>query len=151
MGYETAFSLTVTKIPGTNAPLSDQYLEQIADALDDLGVMEYIEKGKSSVVANGYCKWYDYGEDMTELSKKFPQAMFELYGDGEDSDDFWRNYYIAGAEQGGYAQIVYPALDLDALLLEAGIEKEETDSPPINPGGDLSVLMGVSVDEGGDG
>lgn len=41
-------------------------------------------------------KWYDHHEDMIELSKQFPEYVFLLEGDGEDSDDYWRAVYKEG-------------------------------------------------------
>lgn len=52
-------------------------------------------------------KWYEYDSDMIELSKRFPDLLFELYGDGEDSDDFWKSYYRDGNAQFSKGRIVY--------------------------------------------
>ena len=52
-------------------------------------------------------KWYEYDSDMIELSKRFPDLLFELYGDGEDSDDFWKSYYRNGNAQFSKGRIVY--------------------------------------------
>ena len=38
-------------------------------------------------------KWYDHESDMMEIAKQFPNCKFALYGDGEDKDDFWIDYY----------------------------------------------------------
>lgn len=44
-------------------------------------------------------KWYSYDEEMLELSKKFPETVFCLYGDGEEGLDVWRKYYKDGKSQ----------------------------------------------------
>lgn len=37
----------------------------------------------------GEAKWYDWGKDMLELSKEFPDVLFGLEGRGEDQQDWW--------------------------------------------------------------
>lgn len=41
-------------------------------------------------------KWYDADRDMLELSKIFPDIIFRLRGQGDDSDDKWETYYNDG-------------------------------------------------------
>lgn len=51
------------------------------------------------------CKWYDYDEEMELLAKQFPTVIFELHGDGEDSDDCWNAYYKGDKSVKYYAEI----------------------------------------------
>lgn len=44
-------------------------------------------------------KWYEYYEDMQSISKLFPEIIFHLRGDGEDSDDFWEADFMNGVGQ----------------------------------------------------
>lgn len=41
-------------------------------------------------------KWYDHGSDLIEHSKKYPNLVFQLYGEGEESGDIWCDYYHNG-------------------------------------------------------
>ena len=34
-------------------------------------------------------KWYDWEDDMKKLATKFPNILFVLEGDGEESGDIW--------------------------------------------------------------
>lgn len=54
------------------------------------------------------CKWYDCFDDMKQLSSEFPEIKFTIYGDGEDSDDRWVAYFVAGKGEEYQAEIVYP-------------------------------------------
>lgn len=52
-------------------------------------------------------KWYDHEDDMLELSKRFPDVTFVLYGEGEERDDNWVAYYKNGDSEYCGARIVY--------------------------------------------
>lgn len=41
-------------------------------------------------------KWYEYDEEMTALSEKYPDTLFKLHGDGEETGDTWDVYYLGG-------------------------------------------------------
>ena len=92
MGYYTYYDLQVlnedkfsaeeiskashrlAEIMGENKPFSDEY--------NDFSWISYDSM-----------KWYDNKEHMLQLAKEFPNMLFKLYGDGEDSDDMWIDYY----------------------------------------------------------
>ena len=50
-------------------------------------------------------------EEMLELSKHFPDTVFCLHGEGEESGDLWYCYYKNGKSQYCPAQIVYEEYD----------------------------------------
>ena len=88
MGYLTYFMLN--KIEGT-----DEDFEALMEDIER-------ETGMDFASACGDCvegKWYDYGEDMCRLTKKYPDLLVELYGDGENSDDQWAARYRNGEEE----------------------------------------------------
>lgn len=60
-------------------------------------------------------KWYDHEEDMAELSRTFPEVLFTLYGDGEESEDMWYKYFKGGKMQKCYAKIVFDDYDESKL------------------------------------
>lgn len=57
------------------------------------------------------CKWYEHDEEMIELSLKFPDTVFCLHGEGEESGDIWNKYYKNGKSQYCPARIVYDEYD----------------------------------------
>ncbi len=61
-------------------------------------------------------KWYDFDKEMKELSKQFPETVFCLYGDGEESGDTWYQYYKNGKSQYCPAKISYDAYDESKLV-----------------------------------
>lgn len=145
MGYDTAYDLSVSAPPGW-APLSKAYIDQIAERLEPMDFDINECQNGTALSASSYCHWYEHDDDMIELSKLFPDALFELYGDGEESDDFWRYYYYRGVMQGGAGEIVYPPLDFAALQNEAADLENEEAGPSDFTGGDLSALMGIGID-----
>ena len=60
-------------------------------------------------------KWYDSDEEMKELSKQFPETVFCLYGDGEESGDTWYQYFKNGKSQYCPAKITYNEYDENKL------------------------------------
>ena len=42
------------------------------------------------------CKWYEHETDMKALSLRFPEVLFTLHGEGEESGDVWNKYFRNG-------------------------------------------------------
>lgn len=51
------------------------------------------------------CKWYDWKENMQAMSKVFPDVLFKLHGEGEETGDIWDAYFLAGKVQVHKAEI----------------------------------------------
>jgi len=60
-------------------------------------------------------KWYSWINDMTELSKKYPDHLFQLDGQGEESGDIWRAFFKGGKSQVSKARIVFDEFNEAAL------------------------------------
>ena len=56
-------------------------------------------------------KWYDHEDDMKRLSLKFPEVVFTLKGEGEESGDVWVKYFKNGKIQTSKAEIVLDPFD----------------------------------------
>ena len=65
--------------------------------------------------ADDTTKWYEHDEEMLELSKQFPETIFCLYGDGEESTDMWYSYYKNGRMQHCPARIEFDEYDESKL------------------------------------
>lgn len=57
------------------------------------------------------CKWYDSHTELGEFSKKYPNWLFVLTGEGEESGDLWKKYYLNGKVQEAKAQIIFDEFD----------------------------------------
>lgn len=60
-------------------------------------------------------KWYDHAEDLKYFSKKYPQTVFALFGEGDESGDLWVKYFKNGKMQYGEVEIIYPEYDENEL------------------------------------
>lgn len=60
-------------------------------------------------------KWYDYDKDMAKLSRLFPDYLFMLEGDGEESGDVWKAYFLNGKMQHVKAQLLFADFDPEKL------------------------------------
>lgn len=64
-------------------------------------------------VMNG--KWYDHNKHCLEVSKKFPNELIVVEGEGEESGDLWKEYYMAGKSQRAKAAITFEPFDESKL------------------------------------
>ena len=59
--------------------------------------------------------WYTHEEDMAEFSKRYPEILFTLYGEGEDNTDIWREYFKNGKYHTIFAKISFDDFDESML------------------------------------
>ncbi|MGG3890206.1 hypothetical protein [Metabacillus fastidiosus] len=60
-------------------------------------------------------KWYSHQEDMRKISKQYPDLVFKLSGNGEESGDMWIEYYKNGLMQNCHAKITFDEYDESKL------------------------------------
>jgi len=60
---------------------------------------------------NESIEWYDHESEMKAFSKRFPDVVFTLHGQGEESGDIWVKYFKNGKMQKVEAQIVFAKFD----------------------------------------
>lgn len=60
-------------------------------------------------------KWYENEDEMLELSQEFPDVLFKLHGEGEESGDIWDKYFMNGKMQYCPAEIHIPEFDRNKL------------------------------------
>ena len=94
MGYYTYYTL--------NTNTSEDKEKEIAlwmmDNLDYFSHLkrDYVENSHyplEVVVSGESMKWYDHQDDMRCVAAAFPDVKFKLYGEGEDREDTWVEYY----------------------------------------------------------
>lgn len=106
MGYYTYYTIEATKPDGSS--LDKTMLDKVDAAIASLDLYDFCGSDGSY---SCYDKWYDETDDMLSISHDFPDVFFTVYGDGEESDDFWVEYYLNGMCQHEGGEIVYGEFD----------------------------------------
>ena len=110
MGYYTKFTLDYI-LPEPNREL--RALVELA--LERDGTCTYGNLGMFLEGRSDTCKWYEYRTDMIRFSKEFPDVIFSLQGEGEESGDLWIEYFKGGLTQVCRGKVVYPEYDESKL------------------------------------
>lgn len=114
MGYYTTYKLNIKN----NDLNAFSFLEEQAENGSDIGLAFNHDLEP--------CNWYEYKEDMVALSIMFPDALFELEGEGEKHKDVWRAYFKNGKVQECSAIISYPPFDESKMV--DGVPSKNIDS-----------------------
>lgn len=96
MGYYTDYDFS---------DLTDEQLQTVNE------VSEY----NFSHSYNDSCKWYSWHEHMIEVSKRFPDDLLVISGDGEEQGDQWKAYFKNGKSQVCKAVITFEEFDESKL------------------------------------
>ena len=83
MGYYTNYQLE------TNAPgIEEEIARDIANRSGYEG----------DIFRHAFCevKWYEHERDMLHVSKRFPNVVFILSGEGEENNDVWKKRFLNG-------------------------------------------------------
>ena len=108
MGYYTFYSLSVKNADADSyAKLTNRLIEK--ELVGNVFDHPCPYRQNQNVIFTSYeeRKWYDCKEDMIKISEEFPQLVFELEGDGEDKEDYWRAYFHNGDCEECSGNIVY--------------------------------------------
>lgn len=100
MGYQTYFTLNIQPEPNESI------------------LQEELYGGTIEELVNGHwdsCKWYDHNDDMIEISKKYPEYLFTLDGEGEENDDIWRSFYRNGQSYDWRLEVIWPEFEESKL------------------------------------
>ena len=125
MSYQTAYHLHWEPASPTAEEIA-QKLTAIAHNLQpqDKDYHSYTLMWTQIINGEQEDSWYDHHEHMIVISHTWPQVLFTLSGQGEDRDDNWKAFYLAGASGIIKATLVYPEFDTNVLT---------TDQPDIMP------------------
>lgn len=130
MGYYTDYELSASYYKTDNNGTRTEVVsipELVLGCLEkEIDKMNIFEGGSISDTLWASAKWYDWEEDMLLLSKRFPDVLFYLHGDGENSTDLWDAYFLGGKVQHCPAEIKYD--DFDPLKLSSVDGSDKIDS-----------------------
>jgi len=111
MGYYTCHNLTIENNK------SDKSIEEIkkltVEILRELNLIDYVLEEDLS--CSDSAKWYEHEEDMRKISEQIKDVLFLLEGEGEESGDVWKEYYLNGKMQRCQAELVFPEFNEDKL------------------------------------
>lgn len=97
MGYYTYYKCEIQN----RKQISDETWEQALN----ITIPSYDVPLRS--IGENHIKWYEHEEEMKDISKKFPAAIFKLSGEGENAGDLWIKYFKNGKMQECPGQIIY--------------------------------------------
>jgi hypothetical protein len=110
MGYETRYKLRVEKENADSAQ-QEELIGRLRSNNNEAGYALYPD-GRSW----GSMKWYDHAVHMREFSKQNPDWLFTLSGEGEETGDIWKKYFLNGKMQVAKAQIFLEPFDPEKLV-----------------------------------
>jgi hypothetical protein len=126
MGYYTKYELDY-KLPNkTEEPVGEDFIKAckenkveipkyLQNVINDVPTLqESVDKYISDKLEDYFedeCKWYEHNEDMGKMSLSFPDVLFTLTGDGEESEDSWVAFYKNGKVQEERAKVTYGDFD----------------------------------------
>lgn len=113
MGYYTRYTMSIDR--DTDADYNEFEKQKEALLVDE---SVYWRKIWGQVIETSYfdgMKWYSHDDEMIELSKKYPLVLITLEGEGEESKDMWKKYYLNGKRQHTKARIIFDGFDKKKL------------------------------------
>lgn len=96
MGYDTQYALKAT-VQKTESEIIEELRSLNEEA-------EYSLESDGRPSGND-SRWYDHEKDLIEFSKKHPDHLFTLSGEGEEAGDIWTKYFLNGKMQVSKAEI----------------------------------------------
>jgi hypothetical protein len=108
MGYYTNYKLTLHLDPNSQYDEIEVYFN---DSEHEGEYWHGILDGD-----RGSMKWYDHDDDMLAISELFPDVVFKLEGEAEESGDLWIKYYKNGKKQTCNAVITFDEFNETKLI-----------------------------------
>lgn len=101
MGYRTFYTLNIEPKP------SEELLNYEFE--DGFTIGELLENNLEDM------RWYEHEKDMVKLSSLFPEYLFTLDGEGEESADIWRKFFKNNKTYSWYLDYELPEFDENKL------------------------------------
>ena len=108
MGYYTTYTLD-TNISGRD-------VREILSGLDKEEYSELFYSVDESGETNNTSKWYEHESDLLQISLLYEDAVFHLYGEGDEPSDVWHKYFCNGKIQRCRAKIEFDSFDPSKLV-----------------------------------
>jgi hypothetical protein len=106
MGYRTYLSLSVHELDGT--PVSEKERTQHENGIAVSTEDDFFKETPQLLWATGvYFRGLSIDEIMKSYSKRFPNYVFSIHGEGDESGDFWYSHYCQGRMQYCPVQLKY--------------------------------------------
>lgn len=107
MGYYTYFYIDILKDSDNQ---TDDFFKDLSEKIE---LSEDIIKGYTFEA-----KWYNYKEDIKELSKKYPKLLIKIDGEGGDRFDNWESYFCNGECHHREMQFSWEHFDIDRFYIK---------------------------------
>jgi len=104
MGYDTYYQIEIQPDPEDYDVNSWKAQKLEAKLCGDLTLEQHKEQ-IGFIEEN--TRWQEMEEEMSAYSLKYPEILFIVHGEGEESQDLWRHYFKNGKSWETRAQIVY--------------------------------------------
>jgi len=111
MGYFTRHRLVVHAPKGeavSESKLVGQIIAELRACSEDA---KYALSADGNTSNERYYMWFEHEDDLRIFSKRYPEVLFELHGEGEESGDLWIQYYKNGKMQTCKVVMTYPPYD----------------------------------------
>lgn len=93
MGYYTHYTIDIV---GTKDFEEKKKIIKEVNEVSGYGELFHHERNNGSFDTEESVKWYDWDDDVKEISAKYPELLFVILGDGEEDDDYWKCFFKAG-------------------------------------------------------
>jgi len=103
MGYDTYTTIEIAEIKvdeyRNRTQVNPKRLKEVYDYLSSNFADMFcgVAMEDTGYIDLGYCRWYSRYDDMYRISSDFPELEFLIYGDGDDTNDVWYEYWMNGA------------------------------------------------------
>jgi hypothetical protein len=119
VSYQTNYTLQFDFINGEDSDYSYEELREHIDSIEpDVNLGDLVD-GLTVI-----CTWYEHEEDMLDLSRKYPEAVFILEGNGSEYPDMWKKMFINGDVEEIRPTLVWPEFRLMEREDQANVLKE---------------------------
>ena len=108
MGYYTSFTVSAVQIDSNSTKIDNPELfDEIKSKLEAISGYSFEGNLDDELYMWESVKWYECEEDMNQISLLYPDILFVVHGEGEESGDLWNHYHLNGQIQRDVAEIKY--------------------------------------------